>query len=326
MKTKINKIPFIILITITVILAVAGVLFKTTFTFGNPIKVTSRITCTQTYDNSGNYKIGGKIKNISDKDITIDSYTFRITYKTDKSSEAMYLEVDQPITISPNQEFDLSTFGTVRLNDWLNTNMTKMTMSVDGISYDLTANNTASIVLFVFAGLFGLCAILVLVSQTKTAKAKNNLSAFASENVPNSILVSGALFNKKDAKKNIGKSIASAMGGALSAAFLGFGVYKIYGTGVNCNFIIDSDKIYAFNQQTNKFNLNEAVVITGNDFANAEISTKKKDVIVTNKDKSTTLIFKPAKANINIDELVLRLKEIFTNKTQPSPTEGEINK
>ncbi len=315
-KVKPNFIASIIVIVLAVILAILGVVFMNNTPKGCPVKVTSRITFTQTYDNSGRYELKGKIKNISDKVIVINDNTFTLDYKTPDGSMPAKLKASKFATseLEPGQELDLSTYGILdREILYTNSNMTAFKITVDNATYNISSSGSASIILFCFAGLFAIVAILTLVSALNLAKAQNRVIEYAASTMPDALVLKGIFTNKKNTAKNVGKSVASAMGGALSAAFLGVGTYRVYGNSVALNFVIGTDKIYGYSQADKKPNPEKpALLLNSEALPQVHITNKNDNVILESVDKSVSITFKTKKSGVSVEQLTTRLNEIFT--------------
>ncbi len=315
-KVKPNLITSIILIVLAIIVAILGVVFMNNTPKGCPVKVTSRITFTQTADNSGLYELKGKIKNISDKVIVINDDTFTLDYKTPDGSRPAKLIASKFATseLEPGQELDLSSYGLV--DDevvYTNSNMTAFKITVDNATYNITSNVTTSIILFFFAGLFAIVAIISLVSALTLAKAQNKVIEYAASTMPDALVLKGTFTNKKNTAKNIGKSVASAMGGALSAAFLGVGSYRVYGNSVALNFVIGTDKIYGYSQADKKPSPEKpALLLDSEALPQVHITNKNDNVILESVDKSVSITFKTKKSGVSVEQLTTRLNEIFT--------------
>ena len=331
-KTKMKLTSFIVMAVIAVAFLLGGGIYMATYQNGWPVEVTSRITFSQTGDNTGRYTMGGSIKNTSNETIVLTKDTFTLTYKTENGTMSFHFVRGSrgpeyyfgTTELKPGETLNFKDMPTLD-NEiaYYNTNMTKFTMNVNGKDYNLTQGNTTAIVLFIVGGMFAILAICMLVNSANTAKAQNKVIEHATQNVPDAMVVSGTLTSKKDAAKNLGKSIASAMGGALSAAFLGVGVYRVYGTGLRCNFILGKDKILGFNMADKKPTAEKAVLIDNNVLPEVVITTKNNNVNLTTADKATTIVFNTKGSGYTAEEVSARLNEIFT-AVNPNLTSAEV--
>jgi len=332
-KTKVKLTSFIIMAVIAVAFALGGGIYMATYQKSWPISVTSRITFTETYEGSGRYNMGGRIKNTSNETIVIDNDTFTLTYKVENGTQAFHFHGGYaghtisyyfPEELAPGEELDLSNIPTLdREIIAYYSSMNSFTMTVNGTTYNLTQGNTIAIVLFIVGGVFALLAVCLLIGSVNTAKAQNKVIEHATNNVPDAMVVSGTLTNKKDAAKNIGKSIASAMGGALSAAFLGVGAYRVYGSGVRCNFILGKDKILAFNLADKKPTAEKAVVIDNTVLPEVIVTSKNNNVNIVTADKSTNIVFNTKGSGYTAEQIKDRLLEIFNVVSTETMVDGK---
>ena len=322
-KAKPKFMGFIVLLVIAIGLAVGGVVFKVNHQKGWPIKVESRITLTQTYDDSGRYNMGGRIKNVSNKTIVFTEDSFELTYSAPNNGSKTFnfggynsyeLEYYFGTTeLKPGEVLDLSKMPT--LDDEIlviNTTLKSFTLTIDGETYNLTSGASTSFILFITAGVVAVIALFALFTAINKAKSQDKTVEFAASQVPNSMVVSGTLTQKKDALKNLGKNVASIMGGAVSTAFLGVGAYKVYSTGISCYFILGEDKLYAFNQMNKNLSKENALTLDGSVLPETQIVAKNNKVTLKTADKTISIVINTKNSGHTADEVSARLSQIFS--------------
>lgn len=130
-------------------------------------------------------------------------------------------------------------------------------------------------IMFLIVGVgFGIGAPAVALGARNQQKQRDRITAFMKQNAgENAVFLTGTYKKEGDAGKAAAKTAASVAGGILSAAFLGVGVYKIYGSATVVGYIIDDNGLFVFDPNqplvpgnvafTPKGRFNECTIKTG---------------------------------------------------------------
>jgi hypothetical protein len=320
---KVSKAGVWVCLVLAAIFAVIGVVLFVVKPASGPIVVSKDLEAWTT--TSGYLVIDGKLKNDSDEELTITYIEIEVT--TDGPTQVIYLdyynldEDEDPAdyVLAPGEEFNLSGYGVGCSYDAHTLTICKVT--VNGTEYTVYENMSAmtvfGVAMFIFAIVFIACALSTLVKAKKEQKKYNDFADALMHSEGNGVLVGGTYAQKGEAGKAAAKTAASAVGGALSAAFLGVGFYKVYGGNAQRIFVVTDDGLYVGVNNKGALALANMNFIAKGTFGDCNVSTNKKQVILTNNVTAETFRFNTANSNVTAEQLSERLRELVEYKPEP---------
>lgn len=260
----------------------------------------------------GNVKLEFWLENVSDRDVTITSFEF--TVKTDNETEQVKDDTNV-IALKAGEE--------KRLNfEYQSDNnpedLTKIVVKINGkeyIAFGMKPAYKGIGMLFGFLALLldvlaVVCFIILLNKDKRYAAIEREIQArFAG----NALFVIGKYGKKGEAGKAVAKSTASFLGGALSALFLGFGVYRVYGAHEMKEFVVTDDRLYVGNPVRKGFNLDSMSYMPRGTFLESEVVAKKKTVTLRNKASGEFFAFNlSGSKTVTVEQLVNKLNTLLT--------------
>lgn len=330
---KVKKTGFIVTLCVALAFVIAGVVLFLIPVPKSPISMSEKIAVVQV---GGQYEWTGKIKNDTDKDFQLNRYNFSVTVKTNGGDNYYgedYWFVDYnlkptPVTLAPGEEYDLSTEDFMTDYDRVPSKVTQVRINVDGKDYYLIgspAQNTRrafGVICFVLAVVFVICAISVLLNNKKQAQRYKAYDAVISALPGGGKLIGGFLYRKGDKKKAAAKSALSALGGAISAIFLGAGFYKVYSSSNPKEFILTDDALFVNDPKSANTALDTMTRLDGSNLPDPTVAVKKNLVTLTSADGEIVLSFNYKNSGIAADELVAKLNALFSKR--PAPADSPV--
>lgn len=329
---KYNKKPQIICIIIAAVWLVVGLLliFVPKFINNNgeaPVAITENICLVRTQSGQYPYTLAGKIKNVSDNEITIKGDGGLKVYFDDSENtytSDLWYEDNRDIVLQPDEEYD---FSNCDYAFTYNFEINRVVVNVDGKSYALIGTVTSQTFIFGVLCLFvavillviGLCTLPAQKRQAMREAAVNSLSYQFGENC--TVLV-GVLANKSEQKSEAAKTALWGLGALLSAIFLGAGVFHIYRGAQRREFILSDDALYILDPASPDVSVNIKKA-TKAEFTVANITAKKNKVIMTGADGNITFTFLTKKCPLSNEQLTAKLNEIFVIGVNPPVQEEE---
>lgn len=178
------------------------------------------------------------------------------------------------------------------------------------------------IVLLIIGVGFGVCAPAVAVGSKRQQQQREAVEQFMRQYAgENAVYLMGTYRKTGDKGKAAAKTAASIAGGVLAAAFLGVGVYKIYGADTPMGFIVSDKGLFIFNPAMELTPANVSFVAKGK-FGQTEIIVKSRQVEFH--DLQTGDIFKLniTDKNVTAEEIGGRLKALVNAQSEPQPSEA----
>lgn len=329
---KVKKTGFIVMLCIALAFVIAGVVLFLIPATASPISMSEKISVERV---GGQYVWRGKIKNDTDKDFELNRYNFSVTVKTsggDNYYGEDYWFVDatsnntlkpRPLVLAPGEEYDLSTEDFMTDYDRVPTKVTQVRIIVDDYSYYLIgdpAQNQRRVVgaiCFIFAAVFVVCSISVLLNNKKQIKRYKSYETIIASLPNGGVFIGGFLYRKGDRKKAAAKSAFSALGGAISAIFLGAGFYKVYSSSNPKEFLLTDDALYVNDPKSATTALDTMTRLDGTNLPAPTVAVKKNLVTMTSADGELTFSFNYKNSNISADELVAKLNALFAKRPAP---------
>lgn len=305
---KSNKAGFIIILVITVLFAIGGVVVALLPKPYSPVTVSEAV---QINKSGTEINIFGKLKNETEEQVTV---TF-LEIDIDTNGPVLLAQMSHPIEIAAGDEYDLNGFS-VKSGGYSPKRVTEVKVRVDGITYTIyesTSTKTLGcIILFAMAGLFAICAIVMLVGYSRGKKRYAEITQALSSMEGNGVFLSGAYGVKGGAGKAAAKTAASVTVGALSALFFGFGVYKVYGANTPKEFVVTDNGLYVGAPLKKGFNLSGMNYFAKGTFPDSVVTVKKKQVIMLNNNTGESFVFNTQKDGVTAQQLAERLQSLIS--------------
>lgn len=327
---KVKKTTFIVLLCLAVVFLVTGAVLLLLPRGESPIAMSENI---RVIKSGSNYRWGGKLKNVTDKDITLTSYDFTVEVDTRGNYINVYAEdywfCDDngkrgKITLKPNEEFDLSTeeFNT---GGETPTNVLKASVVVNGKKYYLVGGSdsmkTFAVLAFIVAVIFGIAAIANIVTNVKQAKHAKAVGDIIGSMPGGGAYLDGFYGEKNGNKKAAAKSVFSILGGAISSLFLGVGFYKVYSGSTPKEFILTDDELYVGDPKSKNVGLDCMNRLSREQLSGSFVTSDKKCVTLTNSAGTQFYSFTLKNSTLGKDELVSRLEKLAAEQpVEPEPT------
>lgn len=310
---KANKKRFIVLLCVALLffIGAAMLLFVPE---PKPLKITEKITAV---DSGGEYRLQGKIKNVSKKEVVLDSTTFRVRLSVQNESGKAPTEITptESVTLKPNEEFDLSALSK-DLGNVISVKVNKVIFTpehTDITIYGNVINDGKFAIIAFFAGVAGVVFLIVAVTSYRTdvrnTKRVNKLIQLINETFENGIYAAGYYGSKSKNRSAAAKTTASVLGAAVSTLFIGFGRYRVYSNNPQIEFAITESAIYVclngkFTDVTNE--LKSA-------FTSPAVKEKKNKISVNGENKDVYLTFTAKDGYKEKVKLLNYLQNIFNN-------------
>lgn len=177
--------------------------------------------------------------------------------------------------------------------------------------YDSASSRYYPLILF---GIVDFVMLLVVWAMTVSQKKSiQKINAIMQNIGEDAIALNGSIVDREAARKNAKKTALSVLGGMLSALFLGVGFYKIYSNNNQRYFILYSEGMYILDMreksqyQLSKMNVNDI-----------KITEKRNSLVVELIPSYITFTVSTRALDISEEELIAKLKEVFTNP-MPNP-------
>lgn len=317
---KVKKTGFIVLLCFAAAFLITGVVLFLIPAPKSPIIMSEKITVVR---NSGRYEWRGKIKNDTDKDIELNRFNFVVTVKTsggDNYYSSDYWFVDGPIVLAPSEEYDLSTKEFMTDSDRTPSKVTKVLVIVDNVNYYLIGSPLQNrcrgfaIISLAVTVVFVICAVAVLRNGKKQAERYKAYETLVASLPNNGILINGFLSRKGDKKKAVAKSALSALGGAISAIFLGAGFYKVYSSSNPKEFILTDDALYVNDPNSGNTSLDAMTRLDGAALPQPTVAVNKKLVTMTSADGELVFSFPYKNCGLTAEQLVAKLNATFAKR------------
>lgn len=123
-------------------------------------------------------------------------------------------------------------------------------------------------------------------------------------------------------KLRTSKSALSALGGAISAIFLGAGFYKVYSSSNPKEFILTDDALFVNDPKSANTALDTMTRLDGSNLPDPTVAAKKNLVTLTSADGEIVLSFNYKNSGITADELVAKLNALFSKR--PAPADSPV--
>ena len=323
---KVNKTPVIVMAILTAIFAIAAVvcLLLPTPDNGSPVKVTDKVKLSYNYYYGG-HELEGKIQNVSDKEVVLYSEHSIVLYfnDDDHTSDTVIFEEDT-LVLLPGEEFNLEdSLNLYNLTGSIS--VTRVRIEVDGVSYEVSGTRPYTVLFFmliILAIIFLAVTISVGIGVKNSAARARSIDALVTQ-MGGGTVVKGLISDKDQNKKNAAKSAGSVAVGAISAVFLGVGVYKIYPGASQSDFIIN-DHLYVLNGNGKDVNPGNLQMITKNEFPVESVTVKKNNVIVKCIDNKRTIkLFTNKNSGITAQQLADKVNDILVNAPDPVPVQND---
>lgn len=319
---KSNKVGFIITLVIALLFAIGGVIVLLLPKPYSPVTVSETVQASK----SGAYiSIFGKLKNETEEQVTV---TF-LEVDIDTNGPKILASTNEHIEIAAGDEYDLNGFA-VESDGYSPTRVTEVKVRVDGVTYTIyesTSTKTLGcIILFAMAGVFGICAIVMLVGYSRGKKRYAEISKTLSSMEGNGVFLSGAYGVKGGAGKAAAKTAASVTVGALSALFFGFGVYKVYGANTPKEFVVTDNGLYVGAPAKNGLNFSGMTYFAKGTFPDSVVTVKKRQVIMLNNNTGESFVFDTQKDGITAQQLAERLQTLISapaHEEQPAQQDAQ---
>lgn len=324
MKSK--KTSVWVALALTAAFIIAGVVFLL-LPNNSPLKVEAGSIKTSYSSNNVIY-IYGRLTNTTGEDLEITYMEVIVT----TSEEKITVYDDEPFVIASGETYDLYEDDWGAIPDYYPANITisDITVTVDGVKYtvyeNMPAYTVAAIAMIIFAVIFAVLTLTMFLNARKMQKRYDEMNATLANMSGDGILLGGVYTQKNAAGKNAAKTAASVAVGAVSAAFLGVGVYKVYGGNTQREFIVTDNGLYIGVPSKNPINFAEMNFIPKGKFGDCEVTVKKKNVILTNNTTNETFIFDTANSTANTEQFADRLRALIayvpesaTNETEAPP-------
>lgn len=320
---KTNKIPVIVCAVLTVLLAIAAVLC---FVLpapkpDGPVQVTETIKLGHYEDgNYNDYELNGKIKNVSDSSIVLYTEKSIVLFFNDDGSKVdtvTFANKATSITLAPGEEYDLSTSDNLYEVTGRVSSIVKVNVIVDGHTYTVSSGSSInSILCFVFIVLAVLFLTITIVSakglKKQAARAKS-VGALVAQ-LGGGTVVRGFIGDRNEGKKAAAKTAGWAVGGALSAIFLGTGVFKVYSAEGGTELLVTDKYLYNIANGGADVNASNLQLITKEAFPVESIDVKNNTVVVSCADKIRCIkLFIDKKSTVTAEEMAAKLNDILVN-------------
>ncbi|MDE7162796.1 MAG: hypothetical protein K2O44_01800 [Clostridia bacterium] len=322
-KIKHNRVPMIVLLCFTAIFIIAAALcFLIPMLSPKqecPVEVseTIRIQRHSAYE----YDLVGKIKNTSDSEVVIKNYNgLRVYFSGSDDVAKEWLEDEDYIRIPAGGSFDLAEGTYYFTADGVK--VTRVTVEIDGITYNLVGGNSTPTVIAVICGIFALIFLILAFTQDKNQRniALRQQAALdmCSGNGTQCYIVTVNVADKDEKKKAAAKNAGWIIGGVLSALITGRGVISVSSGSSNMEFVLSENSLHAIKSDSAPATP-QVTPVTRNDLTVASIETKKNKVIVKSADgKQTLTFFHDKKSPLTVEQIAEYLNNIFV-KPVPQP-------
>lgn len=338
MKTKVSKAPFITMLVLALICAIVGgaMLFINPYK-GAPVQVSGEIGYVK-YE--GEYYWIGKIKNVSDKPVAIDGNNFIIELRVEDSIDDItrdisfygwFDELGGELVLQPNEEYEFDGWEInirsyekpTQVREVRYTIIEPETESSSEMRYSytiyrstikgLTSGQVAILMCgFMMAVVFLIISFVVLAQLKNTEKRNVKINEYLAQQETGTVYVGGVLSQAKGKGKAVGKTIASGLGAALSAAFLGVGFYKVYSNGVLTDFVITKEGIFTNDPRNKEINPTRMRLVNKEQLVNPTILQNKRQVILHAGDESkTSFVFNLNNCSTDKETLINTLKDYY---------------
>lgn len=165
----------------------------------------------------------------------------------------------------------------------------------------------------VFDIMFWAIAYVVYTKEKKfVAKANELMRVIGSE----AIALTGLLKDPEAERENAAKTAISVIGGFLSALFLGFGVYKIYGKNNKRHFILYPDGLYVIDPGNNT-----QAILNRETVNKMTVTQKKNKLLVKFPNEQLYILIKTKRLEISQEQLAEKFAETFS---LPAKTEETL--
>ncbi len=320
---KASKAGFIVSFILAAIFAVIGTVLILLPKPSCPVSIENEFWMRR---GTGVVYLTGSLRNTSEETVTV-------TYLNVKGSTSDRT-FDGPgnvhFVIEPNEVFDIGQEKYGIESSGTPESISKVTIKIDGKSYTLVGSDTGiiSAALFIFAGVFLVCAIISLVGSRRQQKRYDAIVDDLAKMQCHAVFAIGTYGKKGEAGKAAAKTAASVAGGVLFAALFGIGFYKIYGANSARELILTDGGLYCGNLKNGKAamgaDLSGMNFIPKAAFANSEVYSKKKQVTIRNINTTEYFTFNLAgNSQITPEELEAQLKELATPAPAPAETPTE---
>lgn len=305
---KANKVSFWVTLALAIVSLVAGIIIMI---LPCPIVADGNIKATYT---TGQISFQGTLTNKSDKDVRIT----KLVIIVETSGSTIQAIDDEPFTLKAGETLDLSDYGVDSFNR--PTGVSRVTVTIGIMSYDIYGGSAVpvwAVACFILAAVFVLVAISVFVTNRKKMKALTAAEQTMPQLGENAVKFDGFYSQKGEKGKAAAKSALSAIGGAASALVLGFGSFRVYGSGAAVELIVSDNGLCI----VDNVNGNGTTFIEKGKFPPSEITVKKTDVTLTNTMTTEYFVFKTKKAAMTAEQLVRKLTELTTAQPEAAPAE-----
>lgn len=305
---KVNKAGFFVSLVLTLACLIGAVVWLL-IPSNCPLEVQGDIT---TSHKSGYIYVHGTLKNTTDKEL-------EITYM-----EVVVTTANKKITIYDDERIVVPVLGVLDLTqeNWGTQSyetpqrVSEINVTIDGVKYSVYGSNFSFgvVVLFVLAVVFGIVTVSTIKNNKKKQKAYDEITKIYPE-FGGAATFSGLYGKEGERAKAIGKTVASSIGAFISALFLGFGTYKIYGATKAVKLLVLDNGLYVVDAE----NPEETSFIEKGKFPDSVVSTNKNKVVLTNKATKENFIFNTDKKSLTPQELVDRLNEFISYVPEVQP-------
>ena len=166
----------------------------------------------------------------------------------------------------------------------------------------------------IFCGIFDFVLLVIIWASTAAQKKSiEKINAMIQDIGEDAIALNGAIVDREAARENAKRTVFSVLGGILSALFLGVGVYRIYGNNNERYFILYSEGMYILNMREKT-----QIQVNKMDFNDIKITEKRNSLVVELIPSYITFTVKTKGLDVSAEELIAKLKEVFTNP-MPNP-------
>lgn len=318
---KVSKVGVWVTLVITLVFAALGVMFVL-LPNNSPLQLKNG-TLKTAHSSSGIIYIYGELENTTDKNLNVTYMEIEV----ETTREIIGVYTDEPFVIASGAIYDLHEDEWVADSYYAPESINKITATIDGVEYTVYESmpiyTVAAIAMFIFAVIFAAVTISTFVGTKKQQKRYDNMNATLANMEGNGVLLGGTYTEKSAAGKNAAKTAASVAAGAVSAAFLGVGVYKVYGGNAQREFIVTDNGLYIGVPSKNPINFAQMNFIQKGKFGDCQITTKPKEVILLNRVTTEMFRFNTANSNTTSEQLAARLQALIDYEPEPVAPESE---